>query len=243
MARIQGIIGGISGKMGNAVFRQNHGETVISQYQPIVTNPNTKAQQDVRAKFKLVSQVAAMVAPVIAIPRRGASTSRNQFTKVNYPSIREVTIEDVKMEAINITDIKLTESQEAFEGLFRNLVYDAGVVDVTMEADSIATYDEVVCVALSGTSTLSVNERPARYRGSVRFLTSESGAKSINVGRLEANERLYILSYGIRHTSKSSKTSYNNQHGIDDAIGLSTQLRQSASGYQLTDTKGEKVPE
>lgn len=241
MARIQGIIGGISGKMGNAVFRQNHGETVISQYQPIVTNPNTKAQQDVRSKFKLISQVGAMVAPVIAIPRRGASTSRNQFSKINYPSVQKITIEGVGMESIAIQDIKLTESQEAFEGQFRNLIVDAGVVDVTMIADSIATYDEVVCVAISGANTLSVNERPARYRGSTRFLTTDTSMQSIRVGELTENERLFILSYGIRHTSKSSKTSYNNQIAHQDVIALSANLRQSANGYQLTDTKGTKV--
>lgn len=45
----------IKGKIGNNVFKRVNRQTVISAYQPIVKNPNTRAQQFVRMKFMQVS--------------------------------------------------------------------------------------------------------------------------------------------------------------------------------------------
>ena len=78
-------IGGVgTGKLGNQVFAVKGGVQVVRQYQPVVTNPNTPAQVETRAKMKLISQVAAVVAPTIAIPAEGLKTKRNMFISRNY---------------------------------------------------------------------------------------------------------------------------------------------------------------
>ena len=90
MARIQGIAGGMSGKMGNAVFRQHNGETIVSQYQPVVENPNTEAQQVARAKFKLITQLSSIMAPAMGIinrPARQGHNPRTRFVAKNYPLV------------------------------------------------------------------------------------------------------------------------------------------------------------
>lgn len=84
MAKVYGLTGKANGKFGNAVFRIRYGQQVMSQYNPVVANPRTQAQVDVRSKLKLVSQLSAVLAQVIAMPRIGAITARNRFTKVNY---------------------------------------------------------------------------------------------------------------------------------------------------------------
>lgn len=84
MAKVYGLTGKANGKFGNAVFRIRYGQQVMSQYNPVVANPRTQAQVDVRSKLKLVSQLSAVLAQVIAMPRIGAVTARNRFTKVNY---------------------------------------------------------------------------------------------------------------------------------------------------------------
>lgn len=86
MAKVYGLTGKANGKFGNAVFRIRYGQQVMSQYNPVVANPRTQAQVDVRSKLKLVSQLSAVLAQVIAMPRIGAVTARNRFTKVNYPA-------------------------------------------------------------------------------------------------------------------------------------------------------------
>lgn len=86
MAKVYGLTGKANGKYGNAVFRIRYGQQIMSQYNPVVANPRTQAQVDVRSKLKLVSQLSAVLAQVIAMPRIGAITARNRFTKVNYPA-------------------------------------------------------------------------------------------------------------------------------------------------------------
>lgn len=116
MARLEGITGGLSGKMGSAVFRQSGGKTIASQYQPIVKNPNTQGQQTQRAKFKLMTQLAAIMAPgygtmgTINRPARGKETQRNAFTRLNMPLV-EVSIEGQETTAkIPMEQLKLTSS-------------------------------------------------------------------------------------------------------------------------------------
>lgn len=116
MARLEGITGGLSGKMGSAVFRQSGGKTIASQYQPIIKNPNTQGQQTQRAKFKLMSQLAAIMAPgfgtmgTINRPARGKETQRNAFTRLNMP-LAAVSIEGQETTAkIPMEQLKLTSS-------------------------------------------------------------------------------------------------------------------------------------
>ena len=93
MARLEGITGGLSGKMGSAVFRQSGGKTIASQYQPVVKNPNTEGQQNTRAAFKLMSQLSSIMKDGFGTmginerPARGRMSQRNAFFKLNYALI------------------------------------------------------------------------------------------------------------------------------------------------------------
>lgn len=116
MARIQGLTGGLSGKMGNAVFRQSRGQTIVSQYQPHVSNPKSEAQSESRAKFKLMSQLAAIMKPALGTlsvnerPARGRETPRNRFVQINYPLANTTTdgtgniVANIAMEKLQLTD-------------------------------------------------------------------------------------------------------------------------------------------
>ena len=115
MARMQGITGKLSGKMGAAVFRVREGQQIVTQYNPIVKNPNTEFQQSQRAKFKLMSQLSAIMAPgmgtmgVINRPARGKVTNRNGFVQKNFGLV-ETTEENgtitakVAMEQLQLTN-------------------------------------------------------------------------------------------------------------------------------------------
>lgn len=82
--KLHGITGTGSGKLGSAVFSVTAGSQVVRQYQPVVTNPSTAIQVNNRAKLKLLSQLSAVMADVIAIPKIGSLTPRNSFVKDNY---------------------------------------------------------------------------------------------------------------------------------------------------------------
>ena len=81
--KLDGINGKGSGKSGAKVYYVNHGVQIEREYNSTVSNPNTIEQIGQRARFKLASQVSAALAPVIAFPRKGMLSPRNQFVKKN----------------------------------------------------------------------------------------------------------------------------------------------------------------
>ena len=95
-----------SGKLGNIVCSTVAGETIARDYNPEVANPNTESQVAQRAKFKLMSQLSSVMAPVIAIPKVKAQSSRNLFVKKNMPA---VIFDDVEA-SINLNRVQLTDS-------------------------------------------------------------------------------------------------------------------------------------
>lgn len=82
--KLHGITGTGSGKLGSSVFSVTAGEQIVRQYQPVVTNPSTTSQVNNRARLKLLSQLSAVMADVIAIPRAGTLSPRNIFVSDNY---------------------------------------------------------------------------------------------------------------------------------------------------------------
>lgn len=113
---MQGITGKLSGKMGAAVFRVREGQQIVTQYNPMVKNPNTAGQQTQRAKFKLMSQLAAVMAPgfgtmgTINRPARGKSTQRNAFTQINMKLVEVSTESDEVTAKIPMEQLQLTSS-------------------------------------------------------------------------------------------------------------------------------------
>lgn len=116
MARLQGISGGMSGKTGSFTYRQSRGETIVSQYQPVVKNPNTEGQQTQRARFKLMTQLAAIMAPgfgTMGITKRPAKlkpTQRNAFVSLNMPLVDVNLSADKTTALIAMEKVKLTSS-------------------------------------------------------------------------------------------------------------------------------------
>lgn len=104
MAKIYGLFGAMTGKLADTVMSVRNGEQIARKYQPVVYNPSTPAQIAQRAKLKLISQLSAVAAPYIAIPRNGAVSSRNIFTKINFPAATySDNTADIELEAVKLT--------------------------------------------------------------------------------------------------------------------------------------------
>lgn len=153
MARLQGISGGLSGKTGSYTFRQSRGQTIVSQYQPIVKNPNTQGQQNQRAKFKLMSQLAAIMSTgfgtmgVTKRPGKQAPTQRNAFVQLNMPLV-EVTSDNQEVVAkIPMEQLKLTSSNRFLPNL--ELSND-GPTSITAEMSNIPSEVTTVRLILVG---------------------------------------------------------------------------------------------
>lgn len=130
-----------SGKLGATVFAVNSGVQIAREYQPKVSNPKTEAQQDTRARFKLMSQLSAVMAPVIAIKKDGLKTARNQFQSLNF-GIVEYENENA---SINLNLVQLTKSNRPFAGFSANRA-DGDSIKVELLAGMAATADRVVYI-------------------------------------------------------------------------------------------------
>ena len=124
MAIMQGITGKVSGKMGSAVFRVRNGAQVVTQYNPIVKNPDTAGQQVARAKFKLLSQLGAIMESgfgTMAVTKRAgksAPTQRNAFMQLNYQLVSVDLSSDVPERAsIPMDRVQLTKSSRPLGGI------------------------------------------------------------------------------------------------------------------------------
>lgn len=82
--KLNGLVGGGTGKLGNSVFSQNAGRTIVRQYVSEVKNPNSVRQQYARMRFRVFTEFSKGVASIIVIgmPRLGALTSRNRLAKL-----------------------------------------------------------------------------------------------------------------------------------------------------------------
>lgn len=145
MARMQGITGKLSGKMGAAVFRVRDGQQVVTQYNPIVKNPNTEGQQGQRAKFKLITQLSAIMAPAFGTMSiaqsavKGKATQRNAFTKLNLPLVEISNTPDGDAAVIRMDKLQLTSSFRQFGNM--SVAPDSGELQVKIRdvGDDVST--------------------------------------------------------------------------------------------------------
>lgn len=204
MAKMQGITGGLSGKMGSAVFRQRGGQTIATQYQPIVKNPNTEGQQAQRARFKLMSQLAAIMAPgfgTMSVTKRaskGKPSQRNAFQQLNFPLVEVDETQDNAVTAkIPMEQVKLTSSFRYLPALELSAIeggFDLDMVGVPPEVTTV----RIVIVGYTGNipSIVSLLDAP---------VSNEIPNLSMSIDNLPAGNYT-ALAYGLI-PSESAKAS------------------------------------
>lgn len=140
--KIRGYLKG-KGKLGNIVLSTVAGETIARDYNPEVANPNTAAQVEQRAKFKLMSQLGSVVAPVIAIPKDGLKSKRNLFVKNNFA----LAAYSNETASVNLNKIQLTNSNKSFAGI--KVTRGTGnAITAQLQEDSSASVSKVVYIML-----------------------------------------------------------------------------------------------
>lgn len=114
--KLNGLVGKGTGKLGASVFAISGGEQIVRQYNPRVSNPNTDAQLEQRAKLKLMSQLAADLAQTIGFQKKGLVSARNQFISAN---IGKCTFANGKADVL-IYELDLTGGKTAMPELAVN---------------------------------------------------------------------------------------------------------------------------
>lgn len=200
--KLKGIFGKGSGKLGNAVFAVSGGEQLVKEYNPRVSNPNTPAQVEQRAKFKLLSQLAANFAPALGFKKKGLTSKRNQFVSAN---MQLVTFNNNKAE-ITLDVLQLTAGRVICPN-FTGTRGSGGVVNIALNDAAPQNFTGMVYVSVEdgGYHNLKVVD--------VKVVV-EAGSGRTFPASLKATETMtYLYAYGILEVSSEDIAKYLNSEG------------------------------
>ena len=229
--KLNGIVGKGSGKLGASVFAISGGEQIVRQYNPQVTNPNTNAQVAQRAKLKLISQLAAALAPGLAFKKKGLISARNQFVSKN---IGLCTYSSETASCI-LAALQLTDGTPMLEDL--TVTRGTGdKINVSLAANPNTLNDRVVYVVAEKTTNEQL--RIVAIKNVVAG-NNHDFATEIDASRLN----LVVFAYGLRFTSAQAAAMYGDYvaSGGETDASISTLLRNMITNSVTTHTSGVEV--
>lgn len=229
MAKSISLHGVATGKLGGIVYSVNSGQMIAREYQPNVSNPNTEAQVNQRAKLKLMSQVAAALAPVIVIPKEGLKSSRNLFIKKNF----DKTSADGGVAQVSYENLQITAGNAALPAIELTRSLESGITArLSQRAD--ASISRVVYISYSKTS-----ENTLQYMQSI--IVDNAGADGTFPGSLLYLEGdVVVFAYGMKDLTAKARAKYAeyNVASGEDIARLAASRNISYSDYQFTQTRG-----
>lgn len=245
MAKQTSLFGKISGKLGAVVFSTSGGETISREYNPHVANPNTDAQINQRARMKLMSQLSACLAPVIAMQKDGLVGVRNKFVKRNFESCYSVNGQaQISYENVQLTQgnaglplIKYTVSVNAETGANELNVFFSEAPNIQIARVVWCLFKKTDEGKLSFIESMIVTERQptglAGYFGGI--------FDSIILDSQNALGADYVIyAYGMIDASERATAQYGNLNvnTATDLADLVTNRKISYMDYQFTQTRG-----
>lgn len=229
MGKMTSLMGKVNGKIGAVVYSTTSGQIIAREYNPNVKNPNTISQVNQRARLKLMSQMAAILAPVIVIPREGLKSSRNLFIKKNmdycYASggVAQITYENVQLTSGNavLPAVNITRSE-------------ADGIKVALQSDARASVTRVVYCLYQKTSAATL-----QYIGST--IAEEAGDDGLfpasfpNIGG-----DIVIFAYGMIDLNGAASVQYGNLNvkNAKDIAELAMTRKLASGSFQFTETRG-----
>ena len=220
-------MGKMAGKAGNMVLATVGGEVLAREYNPNVANPNTEAQQVTRSRFKLVSQLAATMSPVIAIRKEGLKSARNIFTSINYD--KTSVLDEVAR--INLNQIQLTKSSRSMVPFVatRN---GSSAINVQLKNDAAGSLTRVVYIMYE-----------KREDGSLILIDSTTNTVAGVDGRFSSNlagttGSVVIYAYGMKDLESGITTKFGNMQAptAEQVAKLLISSNENMSSVQLTKT-------
>lgn len=226
--KLNGILGTGRGKLGTSVFTTVKGVQIVRQHQPVVNNPSTSLQVAQRSRFKLMSQLAASMANVIAIPRIGLTSSRNLFIKKNMPTV----IGDAEGAQVSYEKLQLTNGTAALPAIVATRT--SGDLVLKLASDASAIVNRVIyCVfekSYDNQLTLNYSE-----------LVSVAGADGkFELAMTDIAGDLAIYAYGMKDTSESASATFGN-YKVTNASDVATLVNNrsiSSKDFIFTKTRG-----
>lgn len=231
--KLNAILGKGSGKVGGLVFAVSGGEQIVKEKASKVSNPSTDAQVEQRAKLKLMSQLAAAFASVIAIPKNGLVSARNQFISRN---IGLATFANGQA-SFPLGLLQLTIGTVVLPTISWERTNDT-TFNVSLVENFGAYADKVVYVFAE-----HADGEKIRVRSSV---VANAGANGNFIATLPGSDRSgFIYAYAVKFASSSEKAKFENyvyeSESPNAVLGIVQRL--TASGNTFSATDSQEIPE
>lgn len=226
--KLNGILGTGSGKLGTSVFTTVKGVQIVRQHQPVVTNPSTNLQVAQRSRFKLISQLAASMANVIAIPRIGLTSSRNLFIKKNMPTV----IGDAEGAKVSYENLQLTNGTADLP----TIVATRSSGNLTLKLASNAS--EIVNRVIYCIFKKSSGNQLMLNNSAIVSVAGEDGSFKLQITDIAGD--LAIYAYGMKDTSASASATFGNYKvtNASDVATLVSNRSISSKDFVFTKTHG-----
>ena len=231
--KLNAILGKGTGKLGGMVLSVNSGEQIVREYNPKVSNPQTDAQVEQRAKFKLLSQIAAALSTSIAFRKMKMQSPRNRFVSAN---IKNASFENNEA-SVALDALDLTGGSQ--------LIPTLSVTRGTGEAITIALSE----AAAGDIKRIVYNIYKVTEGNKLQFikevLVSEAGeGRTFSIETTAPEADIVVYAYGIKDTTTRSTTKFEEyEASADNNTAVLDVLRAlNSTDYVLTATAGEVLP-
>lgn len=228
--KLQGFLRGV-GKVENLVVSQTGGVTIARAYQPNVKNPSTLPQVNQRARLKLASQLAAALAPVIAMARQGLVSARNQFIAKNMNWISA----DSGVAQVSYENLQLTNGTIGLPSV--SISRASNKLTVKLSATAETSVSQVVYIVYHKNS-----ENALQLVGSkIQNIAGEDGLFQAQFD--DPSGDVVVFAYGMKALSGAASAKYGSyqvQNATDIASLVGTR-KLSAGDFQFTKTRGATI--
>lgn len=228
--KLQGFLKGV-GKIENIVVSQMGGVSIARAYQPNVKNPSTLPQVNQRARLKLASQLAAALAPVIAMAKQGLISSRNQFIAKNMSWISA----DSGVAQVSYENLQLTNGNIGLPSI--SVSRASNKLTVKLSATAESSISQVVYIVYHKNS-----ENTLQLVGSkIQTIAGEDGLFQDEFN--DPTGDVVVFAYGMKALSGAASAKYGSyqvQNATDIASLVGTR-KLSASDFQFTKTRGATI--
>lgn len=235
MAKGSILMGKQTGKLGQSVLSTRYGEQIQRAYVGTIANPKTEAQVATRSRFKLASQLSAVMADVIAIPRVGSKTGRNQFVSATM----DITSETAGVAQVNLNAVQLTKSQRGLIGFTATRDTANDKISVALKGANGSELSRVVYVVFEKQNDGSLVQLASQ-------VVSEAGASNTFPADLKGSEKsVVIYAYGITDKDGAASVKFGNLNAptAEQVAMLLTTSSDTMSGVSLTKTNGATMNE
>lgn len=221
-----------TGKLGGSVFAVRNGVTIERQYQPVVANPKSMAQVAVRARMKLVSQLSAIMASVIAFRREGTVSPRNKFASKNF-GITSYDAENSQAE-LALLDVDLTGGIVGAPAL--SATRATGSVTLAL-AEAATNFDRVVYCVI-------VEQADGTLRLHATKVVSEAGVDgTFSSGAINMSSSLkgFAYAYGVRLNTENARVRFSDIEAEEADAVVAVMRSLTENDYTLSETVAAAV--